>query len=99
MATSQSPLLYLCLAFLRTIRICPHKFCLARHYETTNVYGNDFLEEVMKSLGLLLPFGHDQTRDFLSQELHLFFLAEPTFPRTVGLGDFNFWRRKIVIFV
>jgi hypothetical protein len=80
-----------------TIRIYPHKFCLARHYETTNVYGNDLLEETMKSLDLLFPFGHDQTRDFLSQELHPFFLAEPTFPRTMDLGDFNFWRRKIVI--
>jgi hypothetical protein len=81
-----------------TIYIYPHKVCLSSHYETTDVYGKDILEETMKSLDLLFPFGDSQTRSFLSQERHPFFLADtPTFPRTMDLGDFSFWRRRIVI--
>lgn len=81
-----------------TIYIYPHKVCLASHYGRTNIFGNDLMEETMKSLDLLFPFGDSQTRAFLSQECHPFFLAEtPTFPRTMDLGDFTFWRRRIVI--
>jgi hypothetical protein len=81
-----------------TIYIYPHKLCLASHYETTDVYEKDLLEETMKSLDLLFPFGDSQTRYFLSQERHPFFLAEtPAFPRTMDLGDFCFWRRRMVI--
>ena len=81
-----------------TVCIYPHKLCLASHYDTTDVYGKDLLEEAMKSLDLLFPFGDSQTRKFLSGEGHPFFLAEThNFPRTMDLGDFSFWRRRIVI--
>jgi hypothetical protein len=81
-----------------TVYIYPHKLCLASHYDTTDIYEKELLEETMKSLDLLFPFGDSQTRTFLSQEGHPFFLAEtPAFPRTMDLGDFSFWRRRIVI--
>ncbi|EPE24129.1 hypothetical protein GLAREA_07979 [Glarea lozoyensis ATCC 20868] len=80
------------------VYIYPHKICLASHHASTDILGKELLEETMKSLDLLFPFGDSRTRGHLIKERHPFFLAEtPTFPRTMDLSDFNFWRRRIII--
>ena len=81
----------------RTLYIYPHKACLLGHCESSEVYQRDMLEETIRTLDLLFPFGDTKTRAFLEQKRQPFHRTTPSFaPRTLDFGDFEYWRSRLV---
>ena len=82
----------------RTLYIYPHKGCLLLNCVSNKIFPVEMLEETVRTLDLLFPFGDSKTRAFLESRRQPFHRTTPSFaPRTLDFGDFEYWRNRLVI--
>jgi hypothetical protein len=82
----------------RSFSIYRHKLCLINHKQAPRPYivPADVLDEAIRTLDLLFPFGDPKTEALLSNEhLQLWTATGPEFPRATELDDFKYWRSNI----
>lgn len=82
----------------RSLSIYRHKICLVNHRKEPDltVIPAEILDEAIRSLDLLFPFGDAKTEEFLASENVQLHNADP-FDLTPAseLNDFKFWRRNM----
>jgi hypothetical protein len=77
--------------------IYPHSACLYNHWQHNDVYPKELMNETLKTLDLLFPFGNADSRAFLQARNQPFFATHlSSMPRTFDLGDFDYWRARLV---
>lgn len=81
----------------RGLSIYRHKICLANHLEGPGlVIPKDILEEAIRSLDLLFPFGDPKTEKFLrSENIQLHVVEKTLLLRATELDDFKYWRNSL----
>ncbi|KAH7360028.1 hypothetical protein BKA66DRAFT_573773 [Pyrenochaeta sp. MPI-SDFR-AT-0127] len=84
----------------RSLSIYQHKICLVNHWKATEtaLIPTDILDETIRTLDLLFPFGDPKTNAFLEEEDIQFWsisrgLSETS--RATKLDEFRYWRSRL----
>ncbi|KAH9866166.1 hypothetical protein J1614_008731 [Plenodomus biglobosus] len=81
----------------RSLYIYRHKILLVNHLKDPNptVIESTVLDEAIRTLDLLFPFGDSKTAEFLEAEGMHFYSISSGSPRPYDLGDFVHWRNNL----
>ena len=97
-----------------TLQIFSHKICLQSHWEleqqeikqrpgqkkTDSIFPDGLLDETIRTLDLLFPFGDDRTKKYLEDDGQVFYgLSLPRHSQFVSadLSDFQYWRDRLAV--
>lgn len=83
----------------RILSIYRHKICLVNHLRDPKltVINPDILEEAIRTLDLLFPFGDTPTAEFLQAEgVHIYSIPPCNATQSIDLGDFKYWRNNLM---
>ena len=83
----------------RCLSIYRHKLGLVNHMKgpKPHIIPTEVLDEAIRTLDLLFPFGDPKTEAFLDEEMIRFWMIAPLeSPRSAKLGEFKYWRSNLV---
>jgi hypothetical protein len=82
----------------RCLSIYRHKLCLVNHRKgpEPTIIPAEVLDEAIRTLDLLFPFGDPKTEAFLKEEKIQFWTISPSAsPRAIELDEFKYWRNNL----
>lgn len=82
----------------RSLSIYRHKICLINHRKgpEPTIIQAEILDEAIRTLDFLFPFGDPKTEEFLKDEKVQLYTVDPSeLPRATGLGEFKYWRNTL----
>lgn len=84
----------------RSLSIYRHKICLVNHWKAaeSTLLPKDILDEAIRTLDLLFPFGDAKTSAFLQEEnVHFWSISRGPFEaaRATKLDEFSYWRSRL----
>jgi len=83
----------------RSLSIYRHKISLINHRKEPEptVIQKNFLDETIRTLDLLFPFGDPKTEQFLAEENVQLYIVDPLeMPHTTDLDEFKYYRNSLV---
>src|SRR5271155_1588790 len=83
----------------RRLWVYPHKICLVSHLDCCQVFPKDLLQETLRTLDLLFPFGEERAEKWLEanhQPFHRSSSSSYRKPRATDLTEFFYWRKQLV---
>ncbi|KAH7070516.1 hypothetical protein BKA63DRAFT_420630 [Paraphoma chrysanthemicola] len=82
----------------RRLSVYRHKLCLVNHRKgpEPTIIPADVLDEAIRTLDLLFPFGDQRTEAFLEEEeIELWTMSPSESPRAADLDDFKYWKSNL----
>ena len=82
----------------RQLSIFKHKICLVNHRKEPNatIIPADVLDETIRTLDLLFPYGDKPTKIFLEHsKVHMWMINTLELPRATELDEFVYWRSRL----
>jgi hypothetical protein len=82
----------------RSLSIYRHKICLINHRKgpEPKIIQEEILDEAIRTLDLLFPFGDPKTEEFLENEkVQLCIVDLLELPRATDLDEFKYWRNNL----